>query len=419
MKLAAALLAAAALAGADGWEGLAPQAAELVLAAPTQAGTGGMFGHILVVVRGERGEVSLTHAADLGDDGTLTLAWRSMTWGYTARLELDPWPLQLRAYQQIERRPVWSYPLRLDQAGLDRLLDAARESQRNPAPYHLLAANCTRGIAELLDAAVPASGLADGLGAWAMPADLLRAADHADLLDAGRRLPGPGDDGRDPLADPPAGRIALGGGSDDGDGYLEATLLPAWRGRDDAPSAVPAGDALEVLAASARWYHGAERPVLQHATLIAVEAWSRRPAAPLGLGWAAAAEARRERRGTDGRGDLQPGVHGAYGPAWAPGTESALWLAARVEGRLADDATRGTAGAGGECGAAAYAGPLRLDLRGRLLAWAGANHGSERRIQAGAALALGRRWSLRAQATWSDAWEREAVDAGGDLRLHW
>lgn len=419
MRPLAALLAAAALAGADGWEGLAPQEAELVLAAPTQAGTGGMFGHILVVVRGERGEVSLTHAADLGDDGTLALAWKSMTWAYTARLEFDPWPLQLRAYQQIERRPVWSYPLRLDQAGLDRLLEAAREGQSHPAPYHLLAANCTRGIAELLDAAAPGNGFADGLGAWGMPADLLRAADRAGLIGAGRRLPGPGDDGRDPLADAPPGRIALGGGVDDGDGYAEIAVLPAWRGRDDAPGSVPAGDALEILAATARWYDGAERPVLHRATLIAVEAWSRRPAAPLGLGWAAAAETRRERLGASGRGDVQPTVHGAVGPAWAPAEEMVVWLAACADARLVDAAAHGAAGAGGETGAVAYAGPLRLDLRARLAVWTGSQDGSERRVQAGLGLAGGRRLSLRAQIGWSDAWDREAVDAGGQLRLHW
>lgn len=418
--VAAAAMALVALPGAeDPWAALAPASAELVLAAPSAAATAGMFGHILVVVHGAGGSVALTHAAAVGDDPAPLLAWRGLTWGYTARLSIDPWHDELRAYQQAERRSVWAYPLRLAPEGLGRLLEAAASAQADAVPYHLLQANCTRGIAELLDAAAPGAGIASGLGACAMPGDLLRAADRAGLLGPGSRLPGPGRRGRDPRGDLPAARVDLGGGSDDGHAYAQAGFAPAWRTRDDAPASVPPGDALEVLAVALRRYEGSPGgPRIERLALIAIDAHACDAERPVGLGWSGDAGLRRHRTRPGPSGELQPAIAGSFGPAWAPVEEAVLWLAAAADLRLVDGLASGAAGFGGAGGAVADLGALRADLRLRLIAWGGGIGGSEGRAALGGSIALGSQLSLRAEAAWQASRDRAWLDAGARLAAH-
>lgn len=419
MRLAAALACAALAAAADDpWAALAPTGVDLVYAAAAPAGTAGMFGHIMLVVRGAGGEVAVAYAARIGDDGPLELAWKGLGGGYDAGLDIDAWAPVLAEYQRTDQRPVWAYPLALDEAARRRLLDAIAARQGRAETYHLLTGNCAAGVADLLDAASPGAAIRQRAGACAMPGEIVRAAHDAGLIGSGRRLPGPGADGRDPLDDPPAGRLDAGWGVDRDGGFASLALRPAWRGRDDMPGSAPLGDALTVLAAELRWHAGAGRIAVQRAELIAVDALARRPDRPYGPAWQAAAGLQRERTGADGDGDTQAGIQGGWGGSWSPAAPVLAWALAAADLRLADDATRPAAGAGLAAGAAADLGPLHAGVRLRALRWVGQDGPWERRAEAAATWRLTRRLALGLDGALGDAWGCRSGEAAARIQVH-
>jgi hypothetical protein len=402
----------------DRWAALAPLGADLVYAAPAEAGSAGMFGHVLLRVRGANGEVAIGYAADIGDDNPLSLAWKGLTGGYTAGYIIEPWKQELRGYQITEGRPVWVFPLLLDRAGLDRLLADIAGRQDRRSSYHLLSGNCAGGIADLLDSAQPAAGVRDGIGGCASPAGVVRAAHAAGLIDAGSRLPGPGSDRFNPVADPPAGRLALGGGRDGEEGYAGLAWRPAWHAQDDRRGSIALGDALETLAVEMRWQLDSERLVLQRATLLAVESFAQRPSRPLGWAWQASLGSRRERCGEAGSADQQAALAGGWGIGWAPHEDLVAWLTASADLRLVEDLAR-PAGGGGISGGVllGFAGGV-LDLRARALRWDGQAGTYELEADAVLSLPLGRHSGIALEAAWRDAGDWQAATWAAGWRLY-
>lgn len=399
----------------DRWAGLAPQGADLVYAAPAETGSAGMFGHVLIRVRGAENAVAVGYAADIGDDNPIELAWKGLTGGYTAGYTIEPWGQELHGYQVGEGRPVWIFPLRLDQPGLARLLERIADQQGKRGDYHLLSGNCAGGIADLLAAVQPEAGVRDHLGSCASPAGVVRAAQAAGLIDEGHRLPGPGSDRFVPTADPPASRIALGGGWDGEEGFASLAWRPAWHAQDDHRGTIALGDALEVLAVEARWQARSERLVLHRATLLAVESLAQRPTRQLGWAWQASLGSRRERSGEAGLPDQQAALAGGFGASWAPHEDLVAWLTAGIDLRLVEDLAKPAGGGGLAAGVLLEVAGCVADLRARALRWDGQTGQRELAATIGLSAPLGRNAGLAVTAGWHDAWGWRA----GSLAATW
>lgn len=415
VRIGAMLLGLGGLTAAESWQGFAPLGADLVFAAPSEAGTGGMFGHVLLRLRGEHGDVAVGYMAELGDDGMLAMAWKGLFGGYEATYDITPWHGQMRSYQRDEGRPVWIYPLRLDPGGLTRLLERIADYQGHTGDYHLLADNCAGGIADLLDAAASGAGVRAAAGRWSSPGGVLRAAHASGLLEAGSRAEGPGSDRFDPLDDRPVRRLCAGGGYDGEEPYASLALRPAWHTVGDPRGSIALGDTLEVLSAEARWLADSGRAVLQQATILAVQGCAQRGERIAGRAWRGALEARRELIGPDGRGDLQAALSGGFGVGLNTHQDLTAWILAVGDLRLIDDGAQTAAGGGAEFGAHGGGRNLSVDLRMRWLAWDGQLDRREAEARGGVTQALGQRDALRGEASWREAWGWH----GTAFSLHW
>lgn len=408
----AALLAALAAGESDPWAALAPRQAWLVFAAPAATGTAGSFGHVFLRLDGDGGQVAVLYAADpesYARDGPCALAWKGLTGGYTASLQVTPWAAELAGFRDQEGRALWLYPLRLGDAEFARLLAEIAARQGEARPYHLIGDNCAAGIARLLAAAAPESGIGAKARRWPSPAGVVRAAEAAGLIGAGERIAGPAPRRDDARTLSPPLRLGIAAGRDRERAFAEASLRLAWAALDDPASGLPPGDELRLAEAAVRADEDGGRR-LQRLTVLAVQACSQDPRRPLGPAWRAELGLRRV------RGAPRAGLEAGAGASALPSGGAALWALLSGEGAWATDAQEAVAALGGELGLHAQLADAALWLRaGRSRQWPPTPSWCTR-TALGLAWAPARAWSLALEGAWEGASRAEAQLA---WRTYW
>ncbi|GAB3674456.1 Lnb N-terminal periplasmic domain-containing protein [Salinisphaera aquimarina] len=170
---------------------LSPQTISLIFPTAFPNSPSSMFGHTLLRIdssRRRRGTELLAYAVNFaaaaGEDGHgLGFAWKGLTGGYPGIFGLFPYYEKVKQYAWIEHRDVWSYPLDLDDAEIDRLVDHLWEMDGVRFDYYFLTKNCSYQLLSLLEVARPSLTLTEQYSWYAIPADTIRTlSDVPDLM---------------------------------------------------------------------------------------------------------------------------------------------------------------------------------------------------------------------------------------------
>jgi len=177
----------------DQWRAaLSPEQISLVFPTAFPNSPSSMFGHTLLRIdsaRRRRGTELLAYAVNFaaaaGDDAQgLAFAWKGLTGGYPGIFGLFPYYEKVKQYAWIEHRDVWSYPLDLTDAEIERLVDHLWEMDGVRFDYYFLSKNCSYQLLSLLEVARPSLELTEQYDWYAIPADTIRTlADVPGLMD--------------------------------------------------------------------------------------------------------------------------------------------------------------------------------------------------------------------------------------------
>ncbi|MES1939898.1 hypothetical protein T5B8_06633 [Salinisphaera sp. T5B8] len=193
-----------ALGGADcekyqRWrEALAPRQVSLIFPTAFPNSPSSMFGHTLLRIDSSRRarntellSYAVNFAAAAGDDAQgLAFAWKGLTGGYAGIFGLFPYYEKVKQYAWIEHRDVWAYPLNLNAAQTNRLVDHLWEMDGVRFAYFFLSKNCSYQLLSLLEVARPELELTEQYSWYAIPADTIRTiADVPGLMGTPRFRP--------------------------------------------------------------------------------------------------------------------------------------------------------------------------------------------------------------------------------------
>jgi hypothetical protein len=146
------------------------------------------FGHTFLHVRTGHGETSPRDQAtrdreDLGVEfravtdtkNPLLYAVKGISGLFPGRVESKPYDEQAHLYTTGQGRDLWEYELALTHDELTLLLLHLWELRHARIDYYYLTRNCSFEVLELLETAAPRLDLVDGLHAFVLPIDTIRA----------------------------------------------------------------------------------------------------------------------------------------------------------------------------------------------------------------------------------------------------
>jgi len=171
---------------------LSPDRISLIFPTAFPNSPSSMFGHTLLRIdssRAARGTELLSYAVNFaaaaGDDAKgLGFAWKGLTGGYPGIFGLFPYYEKVKQYAWIEHRDVWAYPLDLNGAETERLVDHLWEMDGVRFDYYFLTKNCSYQLLSLLEVARPELRLTEKYSWYAIPADTIRTlADVPGLME--------------------------------------------------------------------------------------------------------------------------------------------------------------------------------------------------------------------------------------------
>lgn len=167
-----------------------PKQATVIFASPHVNGIGSMFGHVLLRIDSDDGEVLLApavnYAAKAEFSGFFSYIANGISGGYKGYYSEAPYYKKLREYQDIERRDLWEYRLNLDADEVERLLLHLVELRNIYSYYYFFSENCSSNILFLLDSARPALALSKQLAErkrpWITPLEVIRILAKAGVV---------------------------------------------------------------------------------------------------------------------------------------------------------------------------------------------------------------------------------------------
>jgi hypothetical protein len=159
-----------------------------------------MFGHTLLRLDADAdgsGSPYLSFAVNFGavvdaDDSGLFYALKGLTGGYPGHFAVDRYFKKIQEYNRGENRDIWEYPLDLDPAETERLIEHLWELKDVSFAYYFFDKNCSYRVLELLQVARPGIELTDAFPLTAIPIDTVRAVQHAGMVDGKHFRPSQG-----------------------------------------------------------------------------------------------------------------------------------------------------------------------------------------------------------------------------------
>lgn len=184
----------------DQWRrAIAPRSASLVFPTAYANSPPSMFGHTLLRIDSaqkrkadnELLSYAINYAAATpGEDQPLDFAWKGLTGGYPGLFGIFPYYKKVKQYAAMENRDIWSYPLQLRRAQIERMMDHVWEMEQAQFNYYFLNKNCSYQLLSLIDVAQPGLELTRRFDWYAIPSDTIRALDSVPgLMGEGRYRP--------------------------------------------------------------------------------------------------------------------------------------------------------------------------------------------------------------------------------------
>jgi hypothetical protein len=191
------------------------------------------------------------------------------------------------------------------------------------------------------------------------------------LLQARARLGVPS---REAITEPPGAppdqghgslRLGLGGGVSAGQGFLEASIRPAYHDLLDPAAGYTPGAQIDFCGLTGRWYDGDERPTLERFDAIGLRSFSPRDTFFTPPSWKVDTGLVRARIGEAGHSEHHAFVDFGVGASWTL-PHGGLWYAmVDADARVVDTDPSVALGLGPELGAVIRFGPVALNPAAR------------------------------------------------------
>lgn len=123
------------------------------------------------------------------NDNMVSYAYQSFTGGYPSMVTIEPYPQKIAGYLKQDQRDIWSYRLRLSDDERQQFIRHIWETKDLGLPYYFMTDNCASEILRVLDVVKPNQQLFRQVRRLAIPSEIVRLLDQADLLDKGEYLP--------------------------------------------------------------------------------------------------------------------------------------------------------------------------------------------------------------------------------------
>jgi len=166
-----------------------PGSVSLVFAAAYLNNPSSMFGHTFLRLdpreRDDAGELTahaVNFSAQTEETNGVLFAVKGLTGQYPGRYSLRPYYGMVNDYAEIESRDLWSYPLDLRPAEIERMLRHLWEMDGVSFRYFFLRENCSYQMLSLLETARPGLGLTRGFFHQVEPHATVRRLEEAGLL---------------------------------------------------------------------------------------------------------------------------------------------------------------------------------------------------------------------------------------------
>lgn len=166
-----------------------PGGVSLVFAAAYLNNPSSMFGHTFLRIdprdRDDAGELTayaVNFSAQTEETNGVLFAVKGLTGRYPGRYALRPYYGMVNDYAEIESRDLWSYPLDLQPAEIERMLRHLWEMEEVSFRYFFLRENCSYQILSLLETARPGLGLTGGFFHQVEPHATVQRLAEAGLL---------------------------------------------------------------------------------------------------------------------------------------------------------------------------------------------------------------------------------------------
>jgi hypothetical protein len=145
-----------------------------------------MYGHTFLRIDKDEHTLlisnALNDAAQTDESNGLLYAFYGLMGGYKGLYSVSAYYDKIKEYNDMERRDIWEYKLKLTKKEIKRLLMHQRELEGIKSDYFFFTQNCSYNLLWLLEVAKPKLKLTDDFKYKVIPIDTLRAIRAKSLL---------------------------------------------------------------------------------------------------------------------------------------------------------------------------------------------------------------------------------------------
>ncbi len=145
-----------------------------------------MYGHTFLRIDSDKNSTLISNAMDYAaqtdENNGLLYAYNGLMGGYKGRYSISPYYDKIKEYNDMERRDIWEYELKLNKKEIKRLLAHQHELKDIYSDYFFFTQNCSYNLLWLLEAAKPSLKLVNQFNFKSIPIDTLRAIEDSGQL---------------------------------------------------------------------------------------------------------------------------------------------------------------------------------------------------------------------------------------------
>lgn len=163
-----------------------PRSAVMVFPSFFMNNPASMFGHTLIRIDSSYQSSLLSYAANYAaypDKMNILYPFKGIFGFYKGYYSIFPYYDMVKKYNDTEQRDMWEYHLNLSEEEVHRMLLHLWELKDIYSYYYFFDENCSFNLLFLLESARPTLHLTDGMEAWVIPVDTIRAVKESGIVD--------------------------------------------------------------------------------------------------------------------------------------------------------------------------------------------------------------------------------------------
>ncbi len=170
-------------------DALKPASAVLVFPVSHMNSPASMFGHTFLRIdspsESKLFSYAVNYSAFTDETNGFLFAFRGIFGFYKGLYSILPYYEKIKEYNNLENRDMWEYKLNLSEEEVKRMVSHIWELKEIYSDYYFFDENCSYNLLLLLETARPEANLTDGLPAWVIPLETIRAVENARMNTGG------------------------------------------------------------------------------------------------------------------------------------------------------------------------------------------------------------------------------------------